>query len=78
MNEKELNEFNKSIDYEDGKLYWKWNEDFSSKLWDKLSEQGYKMKKIRSFVEIYDKEGTKIVDEIRIYQALKQLAIIMR
>lgn len=78
MNELEMIEFNKGINYEDGKLYWKMGYNYSSKLFDRLKSKGYKMRSIRSFIEIYDNEGNKIVDEIGIYQALKQLSIIMR
>ena len=78
MTELEINKLNESIDYEDGKLYWKMGHNYSSKLWDTLKTKGWRAETVRNFVKIYDNENNIIVNTIFWEQSLKELAIKMR
>jgi hypothetical protein len=41
MDQEEINEINKSIPYEEGKIYWKENYGWTSALWERLSGMGW-------------------------------------
>lgn len=80
MNELQVNEINKTIDYEEGKIFWEWNKNWTSELWKKLYRQGYRMSEHKSgLTDIHDNTGVKIVHgAIGRVNALKELAKVMR
>ena len=41
MNQEEITEINKSIPYVEGKIYWKENHDWTSDLWENMSDMGW-------------------------------------
>lgn len=77
MNQIQLDLINNDI-YEDGKIYWNAGYDFTSNLWERLKKEGWSMRRTKGFVQIFDKEGHKVVIEFGIVQALKELANVLR
>lgn len=75
-----INELNEKIDYEQGKVYWKPNKDWTSKLLESLLDKGYEVKRYPSgLVDIVDKNGKEIVSsEIGMANACFRLAKNMR
>ncbi|MFX4261355.1 hypothetical protein ACOBQJ_04040 [Pelotomaculum propionicicum] len=41
MDQTELEQINKTIPYVEGKIYWKDNHDWTSDLWERMSEMGW-------------------------------------
>lgn len=77
MNEIELNKYNESIPYAEGKIYWKENKYYTSALWERLKKEGWEMKTTKNFIEVHDNEGFKVIDTIGVFNALKELSKLM-
>ncbi|MOA32200.1 hypothetical protein D3C78_1534010 [compost metagenome] len=80
MTEEQVSNLNEAITYEEGKIYWVNNKNWSSKLWERLYVLGYKMTSHQSgLTDIYDNNNQKIVHgEIGRANALFRLAKVMQ
>jgi hypothetical protein len=43
MDQIEIDEINKTIPYMDGKIYWKENHDWTSELWERMHNMGWRV-----------------------------------
>ena len=79
MNESIVNQINRKL-YAEGQIYWSWNKDWTSRLWLKLKQLGWKMyKSPAGFRYFIDNTGEKIeTGHLSTVYALKHLAELMR
>ena len=76
MNQIEIDEINKTIPYVDGKIYWKENHDWTSKLWERMYEMGWRVVQSEEDPEIVivkDKSGTTLFTAYDRISMLRQL-----
>ena len=78
INQLQVEEINKNISYEEGKIYYKFGKNVTSKLWERLYKTGWIMTSHKGLVNIYDANNNKVVIEIGRINALKALSDLMR
>lgn len=77
INEIELDEINKAL-YEDAKIYWIPNKNYSSKLFERMMQQGYEMRKSGKVSFMVDLNGHTIASGFSKIDFLQRLAYMMQ
>ena len=77
MNELELNTVNENL-YDDAKIYWQPNKDYSSRLCDRLLSLGYEIKRSGQVIYMIDLQGLTIASGVGKVDFLRRLAHMMQ
>ncbi len=78
MNALQIDELNKEIPYEDGKIVWEAGKGYTSKLMKRLYECGYRASLSGCIHTLYDDNGHKVTDGYSWQGLLKNTALVMR
>jgi hypothetical protein len=78
MNQIEIDKINSKISYNEGKIYFKEGENYTSNIFESLYKAGFKTVKAGAFTILKDKEGSEVVRGISRIDMLYNLAITMR
>lgn len=79
MTQNDIDAMNKAIGYEEGKIYWHDGFNWTSKLWERLSDLGWVMHTSPAgYVGIRDLTGAEVCCGLGRANALRILATIMR
>jgi len=76
MNQIEIDKINKTIPYVDGKIYWKENHDWTSKLWETMYEMGWRVVQSEENSEkviVQDENGSMLFSASDRISMLRQL-----
>jgi hypothetical protein len=80
MNQTEIFEINKTIPYVDGKIYWKENHEFTSKLWENMYKIGWRTvpaEENSEAVIVQDENGRNVYSAYDRISMLRQLVNIL-
>lgn len=80
MNQTEIDEINKTIAYVDGKIYWKENQDWTSKSWEHMYEIGWRTvpaEENSEAVIVQDENGRNVYSAYDRISMLRQLVNIL-